>query len=62
MRLRQHGTCLPEAELHFQVKERVRSVITTRYAVDHPKGTFATGRAEDSLLVHTHVAHSATWV
>jgi len=39
---------------------RVTCVIYTSYAVAHAKGMFASGRAEDSMLVHKHVAQYAT--
>jgi ABC-type tungstate transport system substrate-binding protein len=41
---------------------RVTRVIDTSYAVAHPKGNFASGRAEDSLLFHKNVALRATFL
>ncbi len=41
---------------------RVSRVIDTTYAVAHPKGNFASGRAEDSILFHKNFARSAEFL
>jgi len=47
------------ARLHAH---RVSSISYTSYAVAHPKGNFASDRAEDSLLFHTTFARCANVV
>ncbi len=44
--------CHSPGEMPGLMNDRVSRVNNTTYAVAHPKGNFASGRAEDSILFH----------
>jgi len=52
------SSALPEASYIRWMDDRVSPMIYTSYAVAHPKGNFASGRAEDSCLFHKEFSRS----